>query len=793
MKNFRWSALALFGALLLTNVGAQTYELVWEDNFNGSVLDTNYWSIEEKEGIWNTGQNNEFQHYRKENVTVGDDGDGNNCLVLTAKKEDYNGYSYTSGKVITKGKAAFKQGKIEAFIKVPDLANGLWPAFWTLGYENVGWPNCGEIDILEMGHAQGITDGTQNSFIGAHLFWGNGDEGFPNYGTEFTATEDLSTGFFKHTVVWTTSKIEVYFNDAVSPYFAMDITDEQFEEFRDYPHYLLLNLAVGGSVPGISNPADITATFPASMYVDWVRVYQEVGEEDFNDSTLALFGDFGVYEEEASVEMYMNYGFDLKDNTTGLTERAGETPYEGDACLSYSATSGQAFDLRLTSGLIRNFENYTEGSLQLIIKTDITEDIQIGVKDKSGAEKLITFSTSDEDAFERDGTWQFIYIPLADLDVDVEISELVDLLVVKSTPSADGYISIDQVVVKTTVPAEGFYGIFTNNPLITEGFVVDNVNYNLYIWENSLSFNTFWPAYEGEEVYSCKSTGQKDWFGFGLNSKNPLNFSSYTNGYLNISLRSNSNDAFEIGMDTDGGTSALIVFDGSDDPYGFARDGEWHHLNIPMSDLIAKGLDINNINHVFRFGGGGSIDNIAMDNIFLSEEMPDIDNEMICYLNGLSITPASASVAVGQAKTLTAKPVNQFGNPFDNEVEWSTDGGTISNVGEFSADAVGTYTVTATQESLTAEATITVTDGSGLDDSFGKSITYLYDKHAESLTLAGLTGQNGIRIVGIDGKQIHNVQTVESTYSLPMNNTPTGVYIIQVVNGNKYHSFKFIK
>nr|HPR62491.1 glycoside hydrolase family 16 protein [Prolixibacteraceae bacterium] len=145
--------------ILSMNSFAQNYQLVWEDQFNGNSLDSTKWNTENQVGIWNTGGNSEFQHYKSENVTVGDDGNGNNCLIITAKEEQFGGYHYTSGRVNTRGKFAFRRGKLEASIKIPDLANGLWPAFWTLGYTPVGWPDCGEIDVLEMGHAAGIAMG----------------------------------------------------------------------------------------------------------------------------------------------------------------------------------------------------------------------------------------------------------------------------------------------------------------------------------------------------------------------------------------------------------------------------------------------------------------------------------------------------------------------------------------------------------------------------------------------------------------------------------------------------------
>ena len=80
---------------------------------------------------------------------------GRKCLILTARKENYRGKSASSGRINTSRSFAFTHGRIDALIRLPQTANGLWPAFWLLGadFAQVGWPACGEIDILEMGHA----------------------------------------------------------------------------------------------------------------------------------------------------------------------------------------------------------------------------------------------------------------------------------------------------------------------------------------------------------------------------------------------------------------------------------------------------------------------------------------------------------------------------------------------------------------------------------------------------------------------------------------------------------------
>lgn len=141
------------------------YKLVWSDDFDKETLDTTSWNIE----INNNGNGNgELEYYTDHpaNVTVGKDPEtGASCLILTARKEKYRGKDFTSGRITTANKRVFTHGKVESRIKLPLTANGLWPAFWLLGnnYFTIGWPRCGEIDVLEMGHADGIKDGKQKN------------------------------------------------------------------------------------------------------------------------------------------------------------------------------------------------------------------------------------------------------------------------------------------------------------------------------------------------------------------------------------------------------------------------------------------------------------------------------------------------------------------------------------------------------------------------------------------------------------------------------------------------------
>lgn len=269
------------------------YALVWQDLFDADVLDESVWNIEVN---GDGGGNSELQYYRRENVSLGvESKSGQNCLILTARKENFKGKSFTSGRINSKNKKAFTYAKIEASIMLPETADGLWPAFWLMGnnYDQVGWPRCGEIDILEMGNAEGIRKGTQNRYFNGACHWGfykdlgNNNWAYPNYARASTWDYSLQDGdFHLFTIVWDDTMIRMYVDmdkhPDTKPYYEMDITgmgdDWGVGHYFHHDFFILFNLAVGGHFTGILKPSGITA-FPesgeASMYVDYVKVYQK--------------------------------------------------------------------------------------------------------------------------------------------------------------------------------------------------------------------------------------------------------------------------------------------------------------------------------------------------------------------------------------------------------------------------------------------------------------------------------------------------------------------------------------
>jgi beta-glucanase (GH16 family) len=242
----------LFLLFSLTQSRAQNWNLVWSDEFNYSGLpDTVKWGNE-------VGfiRNHELQYYtrqRSDNSVV-----KNGKLLIIAKKESYKNAGYTSASLVTDRKASWTFGKIEARMKLPK-GQGMWPAFWMLGQNihEVGWPKCGEIDIMEHINSEDILYGT--------LHWNN--EKHVSSGTKIPC--DISE-YHNYAVEWDKEGVK-WFLDG-KKYWEVSIKDgiNSTEEFQK-PHYIILNLAIGGDWP--KNP-DASTVFPDTMYVDYVRVYQ---------------------------------------------------------------------------------------------------------------------------------------------------------------------------------------------------------------------------------------------------------------------------------------------------------------------------------------------------------------------------------------------------------------------------------------------------------------------------------------------------------------------------------------
>jgi len=277
------------------------YRLVWQDTFDNGTLDETVWNVEVN---GNGGGNNELEYYRKENVSVGiEPVSGESCLILTAKQENYGGKVCTSGRLNTLGKMRFKYGKIEGRIKLPKTANGLWPAFWMMGDDypqsGVGWPKCGEIDIMEMGSSIAISRGTQEKYYSGYFHWWTSSPSYTgqaDYGQAKTSSYSLQDDFHLWTLVWDPNSISMYLDldkyPDNPPYVTMGTGSI---DIFNKPFFVILNLAIGGNFTGITgnnNIGQITAFDKADdqepkMYIDYIKVYQKGDiDEEYNGPEL---------------------------------------------------------------------------------------------------------------------------------------------------------------------------------------------------------------------------------------------------------------------------------------------------------------------------------------------------------------------------------------------------------------------------------------------------------------------------------------------------------------------------
>lgn len=235
-------------------------KLVWKDDFSGTELNTTDWTFEIGNGVDGWG-NAELQYYKKENTSV-----KNGLLTITAKKEAFGGYQYTSSRIKTQNQKAFKYGRIDIRAKLPK-GQGIWPALWMLGanIETVQWPFCGEIDIMEL---VGGGPGKDNTVYGTIHFDDNGT--YANLSKPYALSNgDFSQKFHVFSVLWDESKITWFVDDVA--FHTQDITSAARTEFHE-PYFLLINLAVGGRWPG---SPDATTVFPQQLMVDYVRVFQK--------------------------------------------------------------------------------------------------------------------------------------------------------------------------------------------------------------------------------------------------------------------------------------------------------------------------------------------------------------------------------------------------------------------------------------------------------------------------------------------------------------------------------------
>jgi len=249
-------SISTFKNISVAYINNPGYQLIWSDEFNiDGAPNSSKWTYDIGVGTggWGNGES-QFYTDRSDNVII-----ENGSLKIIPKKENYNGSSYTSARIKTEGKFDFTYGKVEVRAKLPSEA-GTWPAIWMLGadFGTVGWPRCGEIDIMEQ-------TGPDKSKVLATCHWLNqSDSTTASYGLD-TTISNASTEFHIYALEWTESYIKMSVDD--NEYYTIDLNSSL--PF-DHDFFIILNVAMGGTLGG-----SIDSGFTDDiMEVDYVRVYQ---------------------------------------------------------------------------------------------------------------------------------------------------------------------------------------------------------------------------------------------------------------------------------------------------------------------------------------------------------------------------------------------------------------------------------------------------------------------------------------------------------------------------------------
>jgi len=452
-------------------------QLIWSEEFNGASLNTSIWTPTDGNGcsinLCGFG-NAELEYYSPNNLSIVDvpfEG-GTRALAIRAQRQTVGSNVFTSGKIDTKGKVQVQYGMVEVRMATPNLANGLWPAAWMLGVSPQTWPRNGEIDIMEMGHKASSRAAAGNpginNYTGSNVItWQQaacvtGNESCAastawQTKSWYVAPTSLANRFVTYRLYWTESEMRFSIVDNGVERNMYDAPLPVNSTALQAPFYLLLNLAVGGNFTDAANASQVTAPLPATMYVDYVRVYQLDGKGTvkLGNQTAPETGKFGVFTDNTAVNSKLVAG------TTsdiflwnGASSGAGNTaPYEGSNVIAWNYTApGQWFGGGVQSRQARDLSNFRNGTMKFRIKIPANVSFNIGVGDTYTNQNWVNFpANTSAYGLVRNGEWAQGSIPVSTLiGPKVALQSLLDVFMISSDanalPASTFQFAIDDIV-----------------------------------------------------------------------------------------------------------------------------------------------------------------------------------------------------------------------------------------------------------------------------------------------------------------------------------------------------------
>jgi beta-glucanase (GH16 family) len=618
------TSVGALGSYTFTNVQADhsisaafstTNGLVWSDEFTGPDLDSSKWAFDLGNGPTNPGPlygwgNGEWEYYTssRDNAVI-----ENGALVITARRQDWGGWPFTSARLVTRGKYSFTGGRFVARIKMPE-GNRMWPAFWLLGDRGESWPACGEIDIAEM-FCGAVGRGDNAVFATAH-WWNENVSQHAMNGVTYTLPAKLSADFHDYELVWD----DHYLRGKIDgiEYWVLDITDPAMSELKNNRYYIVLNLAVGSPGFGMTSPNQVDGPMPQKMVVDYVRVYATPGSTVEGKVASQPHGKLGILADgtlcDSRIDLVTDASLYLWNNLTTVPG----TPAAGTANLAVRTGDSSWFGCGYAAAKRRNLLNFAAGYLNVSIKTTSSDAFKVGLNGGNDGDAWVSFiKGADPYGFIRDGQWHKVAIPMTRFG-SADFTDIRQFFMVASDDTNGLHVTPGQTYEFDEIywsenapenlirPAGTRFGIYTERTCDAGSFSVPGDG-GSFIWNKANGALAPGTPFEGIQGQAFTAAAAQ-WYGLGITPTKLYDLSAFAKGHLHLALKvpASVTSDFKVGIKSPGGTAvreSWLKFKNGADPYGMVRDGKYHELLIPAADFC--NTDFSAVAILFMLAGDG--------------------------------------------------------------------------------------------------------------------------------------------------------------------------------------------